>query len=166
MARLKELILENYDELKHKEDVLYIADNLRNQDKEELKACGYDNFLAVILSSLNGAGISFIVKSVDHKPLCVFGISSHKDKNLGTPIWFLSVDCIDEYRKEFIYYAGQVVKLWAENFGKLYNYVSVGNTKSMTWLKRLGAKFSKPIPYGANGDLFVRFTIGGDGYVR
>lgn len=164
MAKIKELIIEQYEFEKHKQNVDYISKYMRKQDKDELRACGCENFLQALNISLGVADIAFIVKTENSEPLCIFGVSGISDKELGTPVWFIGTDELDKYKKEFLYHSKLIIDLWKKEFGDLYNYVHVKNTKSIRWLKWLGAELSEPIFYPGNKseELFINFKIRGD----
>lgn len=158
MANLKELKIEIYDKSKHKKDIDTFANNLRDDDINELKAIGYTNLKEVYLESLEGSEISIVVKSMQNEMLCIFGLSMIKTM-YGRGIWCLCSKKIIEYKKEFLVNSYLVIEEWLNKYEKLYNYVDCRNEKTIRWLKWLGAKFSEPFPFGKENTPFILFTI-------
>lgn len=158
MAKLKILKAELYHKEQHEKDIEDLSKHLRKQDKEELKALGYNNLKEVCERTLDVSDISFIVKTENNEPLCIFGVSIHETE-YGRPVWLLGNEKLRRYKKEFLINSVVVIRQWVNQYGKLYNYIDCRNEKSIRWLKWLGANFSKPFPLGVNKEMFMLFTI-------
>ena len=76
-------------------------------------------------------------------------------------IWALGTEKAHRYPTLWIKYGQMVIAEGLRHCYVLENYISVENTRSIRWLKRLGATFFDPAPYGYNGALFRRFIITG-----
>lgn len=153
---MKKLILESYKEL----DVDDFIINLREADKLEAHAMGYDSLREAIETSLECAYISFVAKGENGETLCIFGLSSLTHSEYGRAVWFLGTKEMDNYSREFVYYSKIIINEMLKEHDRLYNYISVENDKSIRWLKRLGASFSEP--FILNGEKFLLFILGGD----
>ena len=153
---MKKLTFESYNEI----DIDEFVTNLREADKLEAYAMGYDDLKEAIETSLDCAYISFVARAEDNKALCIFGLSSVTHSEYGRAVWFLGTKEMDKYSREFVYYSKIIINEMLKNNERLYNYISVHNDKSIRWLKRLGASFSEP--FLLNGEEFLLFILGGD----
>lgn len=147
-------MIEEYDEVKHQEDIQYIASNLRTVDQFEVQAFGYDDYLEAIKVSIANAKVCFVVKG--ECPICVFGLSN-LELNKNNAVWLLAAKDIKRYKKEFLKYSYLIINYWFNEFGAMYNYISVENKDSIRWLKWLGASFSEPFLIG--GYEFKEFIL-------
>ena len=153
---MKKLTFESYNEI----DIDEFVTNLREADKLEAYAMGYDDLKEAIETSLDCAYISFVARADDNTILCIFGLSSVTHSEYGRAVWFLGTKEMDKYSREFVYYSKIIISEMLKNNERLYNYISVHNDKSIRWLKRLGASFSEP--FLLNGEEFLLFILGGD----
>lgn len=153
---MKKLTFESYTVL----DIDEFIANLREADKLEAHAMGYDSLKEAIETSLDCAYISFVARAEDNKAICIFGLSSVTHTEYGRAVWLLGTKEMDKYSREFVYYSKIIIAEMLKNNERLYNYISVHNDKSIRWLKRLGAEFSKP--FNLNGEQFLLFILGGD----
>ena len=153
---MKKITFESYTEI----DVDNFVTNLREADKLEAYAMGYDSLKEVIETSLDCAYISFVAKGKSGEILCIFGLSSLTHSEYGRAVWFLGTKEMDNYSREFVYYSKIIINEMLKEHDRLYNYISVYNDKSIRWLKRLGASFSEP--FLLNGEQFLLFILGGD----
>lgn len=153
---MKKLTFESYTAL----DIDEFIANLREADKLEAHAMGYDSLKEAIETSLDCAYISFVARAEDNKAICIFGLSSVTHTEYGRAVWLLGTKEMDKYSREFVYYSKIIIAEMLKNNERLYNYISVHNDKSIRWLKRLGAEFSEP--FNLNGEQFLLFILGGD----
>ena len=153
---MKKLTFESYNEI----DIDEFVTNLREADKLEAHAMGYDSLREAIETSLDCAYISFVARAEDNTTLCIFGLSSVTHSEYGRAVWFLGTKEMDNYSREFVYYSKIIINEMLKNNERLYNYISIHNDKSIRWLKRLGASFSEP--FLLNGEEFLLFILGGD----
>lgn len=151
---MKPLTIERFAKNKHKQDLLYLANNLRKIDCLEIKGLGFKNNIEAIKCSIGSSGIVLIVKG--EKPFCVFGLSN-RTNSIGKVVWLVATEKINSYKKDFLILGYQILKLWCREFGALYNYISIKNTNSIRWLKWLGATFSEPFFIGK--EKYMQFTL-------
>ena len=154
---MKKIIVEGYEPNTHKENIEELINNLREVDKMEARAMGYDRLREAVDTSLNYAYISFVAKGEDNTTLCIFGLSSLVHSEYGRAVWFLGTKEMDNYSREFVYYSKIIINEMLKEHDRLYNYISVYNDKSIRWLKRLGASFSEP--FLINGEEFILFVM-------
>ena len=95
---------------------------------------------------------------INGTPEALCGLAAGPTQNTGE-IWCLSSAKMHRYPKQYMRYGRWLIEEGLANFELLENYVYEHNTKSIAWLKRLGAKFEEPRPYGVGGAKFRRFTI-------
>lgn len=146
-----------YKKKKHEYAVKEIADNLREIDRYELRAVGYDDAEQGIRQSIEESCLVMMMTN-GKKPVCIFGLSK-ETYEYGRVIWCLGTDDIDKHKKAFVMYSRNVLTWWRDQYGSLFNYVAAKNVKSIRWLKSMGAVFRSPRPINDNGDLFRLFTI-------
>lgn len=161
---VRKLCIEKYERTRHWQDIESLAKHMRPQDVAELEACGYASAKQALFASLDFADLAFVAKTPEGAVLCAFGLSAARDA-FGAPIWCLGATALQGYEREFMVYSKRILERWQREFGRLYNYVSVDNDKALRWLRWLGAAFSEPFAYGANGEFFILFTLGGNKYV-
>lgn len=162
----KPLNIKVYDRKKDALKIKELAASLRQADREELTAIGVEDFEAALKLSLDTSDHAFLVMTEDQRMICIFGISLIETE-YGRGIWFLGSELLREYRREFLTNSYAVLEQWKKQYGKLYNYVSCNNKKTIRWLKWLGANLSEPFPLGAHNEHFILFTLtGGEKDVR
>lgn len=141
-------------------DLEYLADNLRNADKQELAAASGDlNFLSRLSVS---AELSDSVKVVEAEgvPLLVFGTAAiSKDTKA---VWLVGTKRINTYSRAMVEEARQVLRHWFEgdsNLLRLMNFTYAKNKLHHKWLRALGAEIMPAEPVGTRGALFHPFEI-------
>lgn len=86
------------------------------------------------------------------EPAAMWGISRMEDHNV---VWAVFTKAIERHPIAFLRESRRL----AEGFDcDVENYVDARNTAAVKWFKWLGFHVSEPVPYGANGELFHRFT--------
>ena len=151
---MREIVIAEYEEAKHREDVLYVAQNMRAIDRLEIAAFGYGDGLTALRASMDNSLVSLVVKG--ETPLCVLGVSAGREA-CGRAVWLLATEDIEGYKREFLQYGYLLLSYWFGEFGAMYNYVSVENRKSVRWLEWLGASWSEPFLFG--GQEFRQFIL-------
>lgn len=93
-------------------------------------------------------------------PLLMFGLNQPVLTDASSAvIWLLGSADVATVSRKFIRLSRQFVQHFLQTHETLYNFISVEHEESIRWLKRLGAEFSKPKPYGVDGAQFMKFTI-------
>ena len=136
-------------------DIEHLANNLRQADKDEVKASvGLEPLEALRLSCNNSEWIWI----VEHEgiPFCIFGLSQFTTE-IGVP-WMLATN--DLYKHK-IYFARESIGMadaFLEIFPTLTNMVDERHKESIEWLSWLGFDFPERIEkYGHEGRPFLQF---------
>lgn len=139
--------------------VTYIAENMRDEDRDEVWAS--DNYTP-LEAMMTGWKLSdyCVIISVNGEPCVMIGLLQ-RDILTGRGIpWMLGTDGSVKYRSKFLSVVPGIMKQMLSICPNLYNYVHVKNKVSIRWLKRIGFTLCDPAPYGCDGELFHKFYIG------
>ena len=115
------------------EDVSILASILREEDKEEIIACGYTSYQGLELSYRN----SFIVNGVyeDEKIIGMFGaVKVTKD---WVRVWFLGSRECEKHPFKFIKEGKKFINYLTNDYA-IFNQVYKKNVKHIEFLKALG----------------------------
>lgn len=153
-----------YKNEKHEDAIKEIAGHLRDIDRYELLAVGYDDAEQGIRQSIQGSSLVMMMTD-GKKPICIFGLSRERYE-YGRVVWCLGTDDVDRHKKDFVLFSRYVLSWWSNQYGRLFNYVAAKNDRSIRWLKRMGAVVGSPRQINDKGDLFCLFTIEIEGRER
>jgi hypothetical protein len=143
------------------EDVELLANNMREDDINEVLACGDTAYKGVKESY----ELSVIAVTVEHngKVLVMSGLSEFPSPNslLGKTvvIWMLSAKEIENHKTTFGIISKKFLKAFLDYYPVLQNLVDARYTTSIKWLEWLGATIGPEIPFGANGEPFKYFVF-------
>ena len=142
----------------HTDHIFWIANNMRQADRDEIAAAAGKGPWAALRDSLH-LSVAAWTGLVDDEPICMFGVVPLDILGgVGSP-WLLGTDEIEKHAISFLRLNKQYVKEMLEYFPYLVNFVDARNKMSIQWLKWLGFKFdSSPIPYGIWNLPFYRFS--------
>lgn len=139
-------------------DIRILVENMREADKEELRAYFSDNYDFIVKTSVKYSRDAWAVV-VNGKLLFICGVGlTSMIGNIGCP-WLLGTDHIASYPIEFFKQSKKILGEMMLDYDTLTNHVYVKNDNAIRYLKRLGFKFSEPEPHGANGELFYPFAM-------
>lgn len=112
------------------EHIIYIALNIRKQDRIEIEAMGIDVFDALYEGVTSG---NAWVAMSGGRPFCIFGVNiiSH---DFGVP-WLLGTDQIRKNARVMIEEGRNFLKMFGQ---KLENYVHSENKLAIRYLTKLG----------------------------
>ena len=141
------------------ERLLYLANNLREIDREEALAMSpLSDIHATICDSFEDSWLSGVVE-VDDLPVLGWGAAPVGRGYWG--LWMLGTDELSKYKKTLLkesrVFVGDILK--ATQARALVNMTLQKNILHRRWLQALGADFAAPGPYGKNGEMFVPFMI-------
>ena len=108
--------------------------------------------------SLDSSLVSFTVW-IDGKPEIIFGINPVSILGNSAIIYMLSSERIKDIGLRFARHSREYVDYFLSYYSHLFNYISVENHSSITWLKMLGAKFYEVENYGIYNKPFVKFEF-------
>lgn len=122
---------------KNTPDLVFILENIRDQDASELKAAHGNNWKETTFKNILESDY-YIGYSKDDKPVLVFGVAKKSD-DIGI-IWMLSTQEITE-QISFLRQAKKFVENCSNNYQVLCNFVHEENSLAIKWLISLGFKF-------------------------
>lgn len=141
-------------------DMRMLVENMRDEDKQEIRAYFNENFDFAVKTSVKFSRDSWAV-IVNGKLLFIAGVGLISMLgNVGCP-WLLGTVFIKQFPKEFFKQALNIVEELKENYTILSNHVHADNAQAIRFLKHLGFKILDAEPYGANGQLFHPFEMMG-----
>ncbi|MAH03996.1 MAG: hypothetical protein CL561_00350 [Alphaproteobacteria bacterium] len=142
------------------EHALYIAENMRKADREEVMASHGHTPKQAVMRSLNVSDKSWAC-TLDGEPVCIWGVATIGSilSFTGAP-WLLGTDKVNDIKFYFLRNSANYVDEMHKNYDLLENYVDERNTLSKAWLKWLGFKIDKAEPHGVAGLPFHRFYMG------
>lgn len=135
------------------EDVYELAQNLREDDINELKALK----LKPIQSLLRGYIFSDECFSAEFrgKVIGMFGYSGFSMPCDTASVWFLGSNEMSEHPTAFVRDGKKYIKKFLNKYPVLTNMVDIRNTSHIIWLKHMGMVFSGSV--FVNGYEFVKF---------
>lgn len=96
---------------------------------------------------------------IDGEIICIFGVA---DVSLitktGAP-WLLGSDLVEEQGLEFLVKTKKYMEKVKVGYDRLMNYVDADNEVSIKWLEWIGFTVGEPVPFGAVGKPFRKFTL-------
>lgn len=147
-------------EVKADNDILfYVAQNMREMDKREVElTSGRSPFEALKMGRRVSNLCSVIL--VNTVPVAVYGLSIPSLLgSYGVP-WMLGTDEVYRHPKQTLLYGRAIVQNMRDYSPMLQNYVYTENKISIRWLAKIGFEIHEAKPYGVEGALFHRFSIG------
>ena len=138
------------------EDIHILSKNLRNEDKTEI---WYSHHKIPEEALFEGFKNSVICLTVERnsQPIIIFGIVPITILGNMATIWMLASDKIRYIPKSFAKHSRKFINMFLGYYPYLENWVSCANTKSIEWLKYLGATIGKPEIYGIEKQFFRHF---------
>jgi hypothetical protein len=138
-----------------RDDAIYVANNLRKPDADEVKASGMP-VKDVLLLSFAGSDECYM-GLINEKKALIFGVSVPL---FGTAnIWALGTNVCDEAPLSMVKVGRSVVQDFLSRYPRLENYCAADYEKSIRWLKKLGFTIGDPEPHGVHGELFCKISI-------
>ena len=137
-------------------DAVYLSNNMRDQDINEIKISHNINPLEGLLSAfqLKNSKVFTIVGS-NKECVGMFGISDCPFVKKFGVVWLLSSDNLNADTKQFIRECKSWVALLNEKYDYIYNWVYPDNWKTLKWLQFCGFKPSLKHKYGVNNEEFL-----------
>lgn len=130
--------------------------NIRDDDERELEAVGDPVF--EIYSSLYYSAEAYIYRDREGMLLGIVGMGKSETAN-GRCVWMMGTKMLKSFVKDLLFReARRLVRKWVNKYGKLYSCVYSKNTKSVGWLRMLGAEFSE-VPIKREDKTFYYFEI-------
>lgn len=139
-------------------DVAFIADRMRAEDIEEVKACGHTPHDALSLG-LELSHPCYTLMDFEGTPIAMVGVSPSPLPYSGL-IWMLGTPGIEQCRITFLKYSRQALDLIYKecDLDLLYNYSYAENTVHHQWLRWLGFNFLRKVELPPIGGHFYEFA--------
>jgi len=139
--------------------IQFIADNMRQADVDEVMAASNATPLQAIESGVEISD-STSVAVINGDIVAIMGVVKNSALTDNGVPWLLGTDYITKHYREFLGSSRAVLDAMISVCPNLVNHVYVKNTVSIRWLKWLGFNIEEAEPFGVNGELFHKFTIG------
>lgn len=144
------------------EDLAHLAANLRDQDRAELEAAGWDDYRTALEESVRFSKWTQVAV-VDGEVACVFGCAEYGSMLApdGVP-WFLGTELVTRHRRVLQRWAPRYIGAMLQDYPRLFNAVHADNTVAVRWLRRLGFTLHPATPAPPTGAPFHVFEMNRD----
>lgn len=132
-----------------------LAPQLRPYDMLECRACGMEPFEA-LMYALEHDDETYTVLLPDDTPIAMFGVGKAVPLNEAY-IWLLGSNGIERVGLQFLRECRALVQWLVEPYGEALNYVAADYSKSVRWLKWMGAEFLDIVHL--RGVAFIQFKL-------
>ena len=139
-------------------EILYIAEHLREADRQEIKAALGQSPREALVEGCVTAKACFMFRDPEGVPTGLFGIVEDPT-GVGAVAWMVSTDGIERYSMTFLRRCRKWVATLLETYGTLWNYVDARNTVHVKWLRWMGFTLEGPVPYGYQGLPFYKLIL-------
>ena len=139
-------------------DIPHLAANLREADRREIWASSLADPETALRYSFEKSDRVW-TGLIENRPAVMFGIGRGQILTGQVSAWLLGTREIEKIPRLFLEESRVWVAEMLEVYGSMSNYVDARNRRTLSWLRRLGARFGKPVPFGALGKPFVPFVI-------
>ena len=139
-----------------KQALAFIAENMRQPDREELWAsAGLQPAPALRISVAISDAFVWTDKGV---PFAAAGVSGETSiTGVGVP-WLLGTDAIERWPRRVAFIARRQLRDWQQRFDRLENHTHVRNIAMIKLLEKLGFSIEDAKPWGRYGEYFHRFS--------
>ena len=153
------LMLYNKDGIKvrksESKDIAYLAQHMRKCDVDEVWAAAHKTPEEALREGMDH---SIYCRTCENgNPILMFGIVPHSICGHSASVWMLSTDDIEKIKIKFLRHNKEYLDEMLCYYSRLENFVHSKNTKSVQWLKCLGATIEEARPYGVDQELYHHF---------
>ncbi len=131
-------------------DVIFVLDNLRNEDILELQALWGNDWKQSALDNIIKHDFLTLIGKNDKNldiPIAVGGFAELFEKNASIAcVWLLTSSFISYNKKSCFNQIKKTIKQAESKYFVMYNYIYKSNFQAKKWLKNLGFCFDKPKP--------------------
>lgn len=138
-------------------DIPYVAQHLREADRQEIKATSGDDPTLVLLRGFLESQPCYTIVSAEGTPIGLFGVVPTGEPMMGS-CWAVMTDEIKTIRFEFLRNCRAVLDHLNLQWPILFNHVDQRNTLHIKWLKVMGFTFLSTAPRGVEGRPFIEFV--------
>ena len=142
------------------DDVRYVADNLREADREEILASvGIEPSIALPQYLAEGREVYAAGLCMDNRAEILYGLDPIFGVERAAVIWLLSTDRIYDFPVEFVVRTRELYDEAHTRFDLLTNFIDARNTRHIKWLKFLGFTMIRRVEqFGAENRPFIEFA--------
>lgn len=140
------------------ESLKFIADNMRQEDVDEVRAAGSRSPMGSLVRGVKESKTTVVVE-YQGVPMVIFGLVPYGLLSGTASPWMLGTDQVVKHKREIVGYTRQVIDAMLLEYSKLVNFAHVKNEPSIKLLSGLGFTFDDPAPHGPHGELFRKFYI-------
>ena len=136
-------------------DCIYLSENLREEDKQEIKAVTGLPPLLSLLCGLKLSSVPLVICDADSKPVAMLGVVPN---GLIGFIWMVGTDDLKKISLSFLRNSKDVCDVLKGKHQILHNYVDKRNKLHINWLKWMGFTIINEINYGIENRKFYEFV--------
>ena len=140
-------------------DGVYIAERLRDADRNEISALTLQPPVQVLTDGINASSPCYTVAiTATDEPCAIFGVRESDNPNSGV-VWMLGTDALFTIATKFLRASGDWVDELHTHYTMLFNVIDARNEVHIKWLKWLGFSMIQDIPkYGIERRKFILFN--------
>jgi hypothetical protein len=140
-------------------DIERLSPRMREADRAEIWASNHSTPERSLHRGFMVSELMFSLEN-DGQIVAMMGLTPMDGTRDLAGVWLLGSDEIEEIAGSFVRATRfAIYEVALKRYPELFNFVDVRNRKSIRWLKRMGAQFDEPAPYGVDGLPFRRFTL-------
>ena len=140
-------------------DILYILENLREEDRFELFLQYGNNWKKKAFLRLKKSKM-IILKEDNGFPFAMGGIEGIDDIAC---VWLLTTQKVEHYKTKLLKEIKKELDLNSSKYQVYFNYICTSNKQAKKWLSKLGFRFDNPHPKNINVkngfEFFYRLNI-------
>ena len=136
-------------------DCIYLSENLREEDIQEIKAVTGLPPLLSLLCGLKMSSVPLVICNADCKPVAMLGVVPN---GLIGFIWMVGTDDLKKISLSFLRNSKDVCDVLKGKHQILHNYVDKRNKLHINWLKWMGFSIINEINYGIENRKFYEFV--------
>ena len=137
-------------------DCIYLSENLRKEDIQEIKAVvGNLPPLLSLLTGLKISSVPLVICNADCKPVAMLGVVPN---GLIGFIWMVGTDDLKKISLSFLRNSKDVCDVLKGKHQILHNYVDKRNKLHINWLKWMGFSIINEVNYGIENRKFYEFV--------
>ena len=140
-----------YRKEKNIKDILYILENLREEDKHEAITQKGENYIHAIASDIVNYKGPFILgcSKKDDTPIVMGGCCPTQDEGVGV-VWMLSTPEVEKNQICLLRNIKELMNDFDKDYWMTFNFIYKENHLAKKWLSKMGYSFNMAKPVFAN----------------
>ena len=136
-------------------DCIYLSENLRKEDIQEIQAVTGLPPLLSLLTGLKMSSVPLVICNADCKPVAMLGVVPN---GLIGFIWMVGTNDLKKISLSFLRNSKDVCDVLKGKHQILHNYVDKRNKLHINWLKWMGFSIINEVNYGIENRKFYEFV--------